>query len=137
MNRLIFAPLLLFPLAACGQPAAKIEATDAWARATVAEQTSAAVFMTIASPTGDRLVGAATPVAGETDLMTMNSDDGAMAMAYVKDIALPANQPVSLDPSGLHVWLAELKQPLKAGEQQVTVSIIAPAASPPMADMPM
>ena len=81
MNRLIFAPLLPFALAACGQPAPEISVTDAWARATVAEQTSAAVFMTIASPTGDRLVGAATPVAGETDLMTMSTEDGAMAMS--------------------------------------------------------
>ena len=150
MRRLLASALLLAPLAACGQPAAKVDVTDAWARATVAEQTSAAVFMTLASPTDDRLVGAATDVAGETDLMTMSTDDGAMAMAYVQDIALPANQPVNLDPSGLHVWLADLKQPLKAGEsfpltlefekageQQVTVSIIAPAAAPPMSGMPM
>jgi len=51
---------------------------------------------------------------------------------------------VSLNPMGLHVWLVDLTQPLKAGqsfpltlkfekagERQVTVSVIEPAATPP------
>ena len=76
--------------------------------------------------------------------MTMQGGGDAMGMAYVEAIDLPANTPVSLNPRGLHVWLAALPQPLKAGqtvpltlrfekagERQVTVSIIAPAAAPP------
>ena len=143
MKRSAFALLLSLPLAAC-QPAAQIEVKDAWARDSVGGTSSAAIYMTITSPTPDRLVGASTPAAKKTDLMTMEMTGGAMGMSYVKAIDLPAGTPVGLNPSGLHVWLAELNQPLKAGqsipltlkfekagERQVTVTIIDPAAAPP------
>ena len=148
MNRLIFALLLLFPLVACAEPPS-VEVRNAWTSATVGDQASAAVFMTLASPTGDRLVAASTPVAGKTDLMTMRIEADTMTMDYVEDIELPANTPVSLDAAGLHIWLAGLRQPLrsgesfpltlefeKAGRREVRVAIMAPAAAPPMPDMP-
>jgi periplasmic copper chaperone A len=68
-----------------------------------------------------------------------------MKMSYIKAIDVPANQPVTLKPDGLHIWLAGLKQPLKAGEsfpltlnfekageREVTVSILQPGARGPM-----
>ena len=150
MHRWPAAVLLLSVLAACGEPAPTIAVDDAWTRASVGEQATAAVFMTIASPTPDRLVAASTPVAGKTDLMTMQGDDGAMAMTYLEAIPIPAETPVVLDPSGLHVWLADLRQPLKSGEtfaltlefekagrREVEVAIIEPSAAPPMSGMDM
>jgi copper(I)-binding protein len=145
MTRFASALLLSCALAACAKPAS-VEVKDVWVRDTVGRTANAAVFMTIESKAADRLVGASAPVAGKTDLMTMTmgGPGGAMGMDYVKDIALPAGQPVSLNPRGLHVWLAELKQPLKAGEtfplvlrfenageRQVTVSVIGPADKAP------
>lgn len=141
---------LVLLLAACGQPR-EVEVADAWARDTAGRTASAAIFMTITSPSADRLVAASTPAANEIDLMTMEtSGGGAMAMTYLDVIDIPAGTPVSLNPSGLHVWLADLKQPLragqtfplmlefeKAGEQRVEVSVIAPAATPPMSGMGM
>jgi copper(I)-binding protein len=71
-----------------------------------------------------------------------------MEMKYVQGIDLPAGTPVSLNSGGLHVWLADLNQPLKAGqsfpltlkfekagERKVVVSVIKPAAAPPMSGM--
>lgn len=149
MRHLAFALFLLLPIAACSQPA-PLSVTDAWARETMGNTESAAIFMTISSPQADRLIGAATPVAARTDLMTMEGDGGAMAMVYIDAIDIPANEPVSLDPMGLHVWLANLHEPLqagddfqltlrfeKAGEQEVTVSVIAANAMPPMPGMDM
>jgi copper(I)-binding protein len=143
MSRLVFALLLSLPLLSCSKPPS-IEVKDAWTRDTVGGTANAAVFMTISSQTPDRLIGAATPVAKKTDLMTMIGGSGAMGMKYLKAIDLPAGTTVSLDPSGLHVWLADLNQPLrggetfplslkfeKAGERRVTVSVIEPAAPPP------
>lgn len=135
--------LLLLPLAAC-QQGPQVEVKDVWARDSVGGTASAAIYMTINSSSGDRLIGASSPAAKKTDLMTMEMNGGAMGMSYVKAIDIPAGKPVSLNPSGLHVWLAELSQPLKAGasfpltlkfekagEQRVFVTIIAPTAAPP------
>lgn len=144
MKSWVLALVLLLPLAACGQPA-EVAVTDAWARDSVGRTASAAVFMTISSPGADRLIGASSPVARKTDLMTMEMTGGAMNMAYLDAIDIPAGVPVSLDPSGLHVWLEDLHQPLKAGqtfplvlefekagERRVAVSVIEPAAAPPV-----
>jgi copper(I)-binding protein len=149
VNRLFLALALLFPLVSCGQPAS-IEVQDVWARDTVGSTANAAVFMTITSPTADRLIAAETPVARKSDLMTMEDGTGAMAMKYLEAIDIPADKPVGLNPSGLHVWLADLNQPLKAGQtfpislefensgrREVTVSVIEPAATPPMSGMRM
>jgi copper(I)-binding protein len=143
VSRTAFALLLSLPLGACQQAAPVVK--NVWARDTVGGTANAAVFMTITSPVADRLIGASSPASGKTDLMTMRGGGGMMGMAYVDAIDLPANTPVSLNPQGLHVWFAALPQPLKAGqkipltlkfekagEQQVTVSIIAAAAPPPM-----
>ena len=82
MRRLAFALFLLFPIAACGQPA-RLEVKDVWARDTVGSTANAAVFMTITSPTPDRLIAASTPIAKKTDLMTMAGGSGAMEMNYL------------------------------------------------------
>ncbi|WP_165356290.1 copper chaperone PCu(A)C [Sphingosinicella sp. BN140058] len=134
---------LLLALASCTRPAA-LEIEDAWVRDSVGRTANAAVFMTIRSQERDRLLSASTPVAKKTALMTMTSKNGAMAMDYVKAIDVPAGQPVELNATGLHVWLADLHQPLRAGqtfplslrfehagERLVTVSIIAPTAAAP------
>ena len=139
-----FALLLLLPIVACSKPA-QPEVKDAWTRDSVGGTANAAVFMTIRSESPDRLVSASAPVAARTDLMTMTMDGGAMGMRYVDGIGIPAGTPVSLNPTGLHVWLANLNQPLRAGQsfpltleferagrRQVTVSVIGPAAAPPV-----
>ena len=117
---------------------------DAWARDTVGSTANAAVFMTIASPAADRLTAASASIAKTTDLMTMQGGSSAMEMSYLQGIDIPAGNPVSLNPTGLHIWLADLKQPLKAGQtfpltlqfrnsgrREITVTVIAPAAAPP------
>lgn len=128
----------------CSRPAT-LEVQDVWTRDSVGRTENAAVFMTIRSDSPDRLIAASAPVAKKTDLMTMAGDSSAMGMKYLKAIDIPASTPVSLNPSGLHVWLAGLKQPLRAGQsfpltlhfekggqRQVVVNIIGPAAAPPM-----
>ena len=135
--------LFLFALVSCSQPAS-LEVKDPWTRDTVGSVANAAVFMTISSPSADRLISASTPVARKTDLMTMGRGGNVMEMRYVQGIDIPADTPVSLDPNGLHVWLAQLNQPLKAGEtfpldlkfekageRRISVTIIRPADAPP------
>lgn len=149
MKRLALALFLMAPLTSCGQ-AAPLEVKDVWARDTVGRSANAAVFMTIRSPTPDRLIAATTPAARKTDLMTMIGGSAAMEMKYLGAIDVPAGKAVRLEPSGLHVWLADLNQPLKAGdtfpltlkfekagERRIIVPVIKPMAPPPMAGMGM
>ena len=143
------ALFLSLPIAACTQPA-PLEVKDVWARETVANAANAAVYMTITSPTPDRLIAATASVAKKTDLMTMEGGSGAMGMKYLRAIDIPAGKPVSLNSGGLHIWLAGLNRPLKSGQsfpltlkfekagaREVVVSVIEPAAAPPMAGMRM
>jgi copper(I)-binding protein len=129
----------------------QLEIKDAWARATAGKTTVGAVYLSIVSPTPDRLVSASSPIANKVDLMTMGGGDGGMMkMSYLKSIDVPANKPVTLDPDGLHIWLAGLEQPLKAGEsfpltltfekagqREITVSILPLAARGPTNQMQM
>ena len=143
MRRLAFVLPPLFMLLSCAQ-SAKLEVKDAWTRDTIGRTADAAIFMTIISERPDRLVGASTPVAKKTDLMTMKGGSAAMEMTYVQGVDLPANHAVRLNSSGPHVWLADLKQPLKAGQsfpltlsfekagrRQILVSVVNPGAEGP------
>ena len=149
MRRSALALALLLPAVVAAQTA-QLDTKDVWARDTVGSVANAAIYMTITSPMPDRLVAASTPAANKTDLMTMQGGSSAMEMKYLNAIEIPANKPVSLNPTGLHVWLTGLKHPLvagqtipltltfeKAGQRKVMVPIIKPGAPAPMAGMRM
>jgi copper(I)-binding protein len=101
---------------AFADPAATIQVTGAWARATPGQSTIAAAYVTVMSPTGDRLTGASTPVAASAGIHEQTIADGVMSMRQIDGIDLPAGQAVTLKPSGLHIMLQGLKQKLVAGE---------------------
>ena len=90
-----------------------VQVQNAWARATVQTQKSAGVFMSLASPTDTRLVGALSPVAviGEVHEMRMEGD--VMKMRPLKDgLELPAGKTVELKPGSYHIMLVDLKTSL-------------------------
>jgi copper(I)-binding protein len=143
MKALIFVIAALLPVSVFAQTR-PLAVQDVWARATAGKADTGAIYMTITSPTPDRLVSASTPVANKTDLMTMEGGSSSMKMSYLKAIDIPADKPVSLNSNGLHVWLAGLKQPLKegesfpltlafekAGKREVTVSVVKAGARGP------
>lgn len=104
---------------------AAVHVSDAWARATPAGARMGAIYMTIESEGGDRLLGAEVPhsVAVHTEIhetvVERSSNDGQpegrMSMRRVASIELPAGQPVQLKPGGYHVMLIKLAKPLKPG----------------------
>ncbi len=157
MSRTLFtiaATLLLAGSAAAQAPAVSVtpsvsvtpavSVTNAWARATPGQAEAGAAYLTIESPTGDRLTALSTPVANKAELHTMSMDGNIMRMRPLADIDVPAGKPVTLQPGGTHIMLMGLKAPLrvgqsfpltlqfdKAGAQQVTVSVEKPGASGP------
>jgi hypothetical protein len=92
-----------------------LEVNHAWARATPGNSNIGAAYLTIQSPTPDRLVAASTPVAKEAQLHTMTMSGMVMKMRPLAALNIPAGQPISLAPGGVHVMLIGLKSPLKAG----------------------
>lgn len=112
---LAFAASLLVSAGAIAQTGT-VEINDAWARATPGGATNGAAYLTVQSPIADRLTGAATPVADKAELHTMTMDGGIMRMREVPGVELPAGQPVTLKPGGLHIMLIGLKEPLRPGQ---------------------
>jgi copper(I)-binding protein len=123
----------------CGAAAAQtgaVTVTNAWARATPGGAENGAAYLTIESPTADRLTGAETSVAGKAELHEMKMEGTIMKMRPLTAIDLPASQPVALKPGGVHIMLLGLKAPLllgqsfrltlhleKAGAREVTVAV--------------
>jgi copper(I)-binding protein len=89
---------------------------NAWARATPGKSETGAAYVTIRSPSADRLVAASTPAAKKAELHTMSMSGMVMKMRPVAGVDIPAGQPVTLAPGGLHIMLIGLTAPLKTGQ---------------------
>ena len=112
---LAFAAGLVIAGAALAQPT-QLEIDNAWAGATPGKAENGAAYVTITSPTADRLVSASTPVAKKAELHTMSMQGMVMKMRPISGVDIPAGQPVSLKPGGEHIMLMGLNQPLREGQ---------------------
>src|SRR6266478_5997034 len=111
--------LLLADVVMAGAAAAQtgqIEVKDAWARATPGQAENGAAYLTIVTPAADKLVAISTPAAKKTGLHTMTTEGGVMKMRPLDGLDVPANQPVTLKPGGIHIMLQGLNEPLHAGK---------------------
>jgi copper(I)-binding protein len=90
-----------------------VQVQNPWARATVAAQKSAGVFMNLSSPTDKRLVGASSPVAAFGEVHEMRLEGDVMKMHALKaGLELPAGKTVELKPGSYHIMLMDLKTSL-------------------------
>jgi copper(I)-binding protein len=115
---LLVALALIAPAAAADAvKVGALELSALWTRATPPKAPSAGGYLTIVN-TGkepDRLIGAASPMAGKADLHMMAMKGGVMTMRTVAGIDIPAGATVALDPNGLHIMFTGLKGDLKQG----------------------
>jgi copper(I)-binding protein len=132
---IFFVTCLLIASGAMGQTE-QLEIKTPWARATPGHAENGAAYLTIVSPTTDRLTAVSSPVAKKAQLHTMSMEGGIMRMRPLAAIDIPAGQAVTLSPGGMHIMLLGLTQPLRegksfpltlsfdhAGQRQVTVAI--------------
>lgn len=105
----------LFITGAAGADSVKV--ANAWARATARGQTTTVVYLELTSDTNAALVAAGTPLAQRVELHSMSTEGAIMRMRPLPRIELPAGKTVKLAPSGVHLMLIDLKQPLKAGDK--------------------
>jgi periplasmic copper chaperone A len=89
-----------------------------FSRATPPGAKSGGAFFVVqnAGTTPDRLVHAASPVAGAVELHQMAVDGGVMKMRAAQALGIGAGGKLELKPGGYHLMLVDLKQPLKAGD---------------------
>jgi periplasmic copper chaperone A len=119
MKKVIQSVVLSVAVAAVSNLAmAQESVSDAWVRATVANQKATGMFANISSvQDGTRLVAASTDIAGVTQIHEMAMEEGIMRMREV-----PAGLPISkaqgltLKPGGYHVMMMDLKRSPKLGE---------------------
>ena len=113
--------LLLGLLAGASASAAEptITAEKAWARATTSAAATGVVYLSLADtgPAADRLVGVATPVAAHADMHIMVMEGNVMQMRPVDAVDVKPGERIQFKPSGLHIMLTDLKQPLTRGER--------------------
>lgn len=115
MKFLAFAAGLVVASTALAQPA-QLEVSNAWARATPGNASNGAAYVTIQSPTADRLVSASTPAAKKAELHTMSMQGMVMKMRPLAGLDIPAGGPVTLKPDGEHIMLLGLTHPLREGQ---------------------
>ena len=107
----------LFILSACHaapQPVAK----DAWIRLpAVPERPGAAFFMLTGGDHDTQLLSVTSPIAIRTELHeTMKMQNGAMTMAPMDIVPLPAGKVVTFQPGGKHVMLFDVNPDAKPGQ---------------------
>ena len=118
MRYLLLAALLLASCSKSGPPDLKIR--DAWARETVAGQTSTAAYMVIANEGSgdDRLTGVSADAPAMAMLHSSESSGGVARMrSMTSGLAIPAGTTIALKPGGSHVMVMGLKAPLQRGQK--------------------
>ena len=107
---------LVLALAWGSAQAQTVDIKDAWVRTPVQGQKSTGAFMKITARENLKLVSVSTPVAGVAEVHEMKMEGDTMKMRAVKGgLELPPRQVVELKPSGYHVMLMDLKQPMNRG----------------------
>ena len=110
------SPLFLASALLCtGWAHAQVSVEDAWVRATVPQQKATGAFMRLTAAQDTRLVAVTSPVAGVAEIHEMKRDGDVMKMRAIATLDLPAGKAVELAPSGYHLMLQDLKQPVPAG----------------------
>jgi periplasmic copper chaperone A len=128
MTKTLLASALLLGLSAnllAAGVADSVQVGDPYVRGVPPGQPNSAAFMTLTNTGGtdQALVAAESAASKVVELHTHIMEEGMMKMRKVEKIDLPAGQPVSLQPGGLHIMLIGLQQEL-VPDQPVTLHLV-------------
>ncbi len=90
---------------------------DAWIRLPPPGADIAAAYLTLEAKRPLTLSGATSPAAEALELHSMSMKNGVMEMRHLPTLELEPGKLTTLEPSGLHLMLINLKKPLKAGDR--------------------
>jgi copper(I)-binding protein len=89
-----------------------------WARATPGGAKVGGLYLESKAQRGkgDKLIGARSAVAGSAEIHDHIMEQGIVKMRRVDGVTVPGGKSVIFRPSGYHIMLIDLKQPLKEGD---------------------
>src|SRR5271154_5289939 len=102
---MLLVPGFVLSASAVSAQTGQLEVGNAWARATPGKSATGAAYVTIQSPTADKLVAESSPAAKKAELHTRSMPGRGSKMRPVAIIDIPAGQAVTLQPGGLHIML--------------------------------
>ncbi len=107
------------PAHAEGDPRGRIEIEDAWARPTLGQSRTGAIYMKIANAgeEADRLIAVETPIADRAELHAHIVEGDVMKMRRLEAVEIPAGGKAALAPGERHVMLFGLARPLEEGDR--------------------
>jgi copper(I)-binding protein len=118
MKNIFIVLLTLMPMLAFAENNPSIETNKMWARATIGQSTTTAVYGIFENTTGidDALIDVSTPLARVSQIhrTTMN-DMGIMRMDHMEKVVLKNETFVVMEPGDIHIMLMGLNQKLEAG----------------------
>ena len=95
---------------------AQVTVETPWIRGAVSGQLATGAFMDLTSARDATLIKVESPIAGVSEVHTMEMKGNLMTMRAIDKLALPAGKRIRLAPGGFHIMLMDLKQPVKNGE---------------------
>jgi copper(I)-binding protein len=116
----VFAGLATSPVVAHDYTAGSLKIDHPWARATPKGASVGGGYMKITNSgtAPDRLVAGSSDISSSFEIHEMKMEGGVMKMRLVAGgLEIKPGQTVTLDPSGYHVMLVDLKKQLVQGER--------------------
>jgi copper(I)-binding protein len=116
---LALAPFSLRSVQAADYDVGSIHISQPWARATPKGASSGAAYLTITNKgtAPDRVSCVSSDASAQCQIHSMTMDNGVMKMRPVEGgLEIKPGETVTLKPSGFHVMLVDLKQPLQQGK---------------------
>ena len=98
--------------------AQNLTATDGYVRESIPGTTISSAYMTLAnsSEKSVTLVGASSKISARIEIHEHSMSNGMMNMRQVESIVIGSKEAVILQPSGLHLMIFDIKEPVKHGE---------------------
>lgn len=98
--------------------AQNLTVTDGYVRESIPGTTISSAYMTLAnsSEKSVTLVGASSKISARIEIHEHSMSNGMMNMRQVESIVIGSKETVILQPSGLHLMIFDIKEPVKHGD---------------------
>ena len=118
LSHVISSLLLIMVMVTTSAQATDLNASDGFIRESIPGTTISSAYMTLTntSKKSVTLVGASSEISARIEIHEHSMSNGMMSMRQVESIVINSKDTVILQPSGLHLMIFDIKEPLKHGD---------------------